>query len=122
VGGIGFIVNYASLVLFYHIIGWPIIIAQIIGAELALLSTFIGNNFWAFTHHNHIPLRRKFITFHISALMGILINSLCVILLVHFAHLFYGLALVVGSAAGLIWNYTLYTRFVFKAQSSKHKD
>jgi putative flippase GtrA len=117
VGGAGFVVNYLSLAGFYHLIGLPILVAQIIGAELALLATFVGNNFWAFTHHGHISFKRKFTTFHASALMGILINSTCVVILVHFAHLYYGLALVVGSLAGLVWNYTLYKKFVFKSHS-----
>jgi putative flippase GtrA len=119
VGGIGFLFNYASLALFYKLIGLPIIIAQILGAEIALLSTFVGNNFWAFKGHHHIQLKTKLIKFHMSAAAGLAINSILVIVLVHFAHLYYGLALVIGSAAGLVWNYTLYKRFVFKNHESK---
>lgn len=119
VGGLGFIVNYIALTLFYHLIGFPILIAQIIGSELALLSTFVGNNFWAFTHHDHISFRRKFITYHASALVGLLVNDLVVAGLVHFLHIYYGLALVAGTLAGLVWNYTLYKRIVFKTKSLK---
>jgi len=101
------------LALIYDLLGAPIIIAQIIGAETAVLATFLGNNFWAFTGHSHISIKKKLIKFHMSALAGLLINSTIVVLLVHYAHLYYGIALVVGSAAGLVWNYTLYKRFVF---------
>jgi len=111
---VGFVVNYLSLALFFDALGLPILIAQVISAELALLSTFVGNNFWAFTHHHHVSWRRKIVKFHASALAGLAINTAFVVLLVHFAHVYYGLALVVGSLAGLVWNYTLYKRFVFK--------
>jgi putative flippase GtrA len=114
VGGLGFIVNYAMLALVYDFLGAPILVAQILGAETALLSTFIGNNFWAFIGHHHISIKKKLIKFHVSALAGLFINSTFVVLLVKYAHLYYGAALVIGSAAGLVWNYTLYKRFVFK--------
>lgn len=111
--GAGFIVNYLGLAVFFDLLGLPILLAQLMSAELALLTTFVGNNFWAFTHHHHISLRRKLVRFHLSAFMGIVINSTFVVTLVHYAHLYYGLALVIGSIAGLMWNYTLYKRFVF---------
>lgn len=102
------------LALLFDLLGAPILVAQIIGGETALLATFVGNNFWAFVGHHHISLKKKLVTFHLSAFGGLFINSAFVVVLVHFMHFYYGLALVIGSAAGLIWNYTLYKRFVFK--------
>jgi putative flippase GtrA len=116
VGALGFLVNYGMLALIYDLLGAPILLAQVFGAETALLATFTGNNFWAFVGHHHVSLRKKLVKFHASALAGLAINSFCVVVLVHYAHLYYGLALVVGSAAGLAWNYTLYKRFVFRKQ------
>ena len=115
VGGCGFIVNYLMLALFFDLLGLPILAAQIIGAETALLATFIGNNYWAFGGHHKVRKRVKLLKFHISAFMGLLINSTCVVLLVELAHVYYGLALVTGSLAGMVWNYTLYKKFVFRA-------
>lgn len=121
VGGIGFVVNYAMLALVFDLLGASILVAQIVGAETALLATFLGNNFWAFVGHHHVSIRHKLAKFHLSALTGLLINSTCVVVLVHYAHFYYGLALVVGSLAGLIWNYTLYKRFVFKTHHHEPK-
>jgi putative flippase GtrA len=56
VGGLGFLVNYAMLALIYDLLGLPIIIAQILGAETALIATFFGNNFWAFIGHHHLSI------------------------------------------------------------------
>lgn len=114
VGGIGFFVNYGMLALVFDLLGASILVAQIIAGETALLATFVGNNFWAFIGHHHVPVWHKLVKFHASAFAGLAINSTCVVVLVHFAHFYYGLALVIGSIAGLVWNYTLYKRFVFK--------
>ena len=121
VGGLGFVVNYIMLALIYDLLGAPILVAQIAGAETALLSTFAGNNFWAFIGHHHVSIRKKIVKFHISAFAGLVINSICVVSLVRYAHLYYGLALVIGSAAGLTWNYTLYKRFVFATHRQQNK-
>ncbi len=118
IGGVGFVVNYIMLALLFDLLKAPIVVAQVIGAETAVLATFLGNNFWAFKGHHHISIKKKLLKFHASAIAGLIINSLCVVLLVHYGHVYYGLALVVGSLAGLIWNYTLYKRFVFGARSS----
>jgi putative flippase GtrA len=114
VGGLGFVVNYLMLTIMYHWLKLPILIAQIVGAEAAVISTFAGNNYWAFKGHHHISVWHKLVKFHLSAIVGILINSAFVVLLVKYAHIYYGAALIIGSAAGLAWNYTLYNRFVFK--------
>ena len=114
VGGLGFVVNYLMLALVYDLLNTPILLAQIVGAETALLATFVGNSYWAFKGHHHIPWKHKLVKFHMSALGGLVINSFIVVVLVRYAHIYYGLALIIGSAAGLVWNYTLYKRFVFK--------
>ena len=103
------------LALLFDILNAPILIAQIIGAETALLATFFGNNFWAFKGKHHHTFWIKLVRFHASALGGLLINSTSVVVLVKYGHLYYGAALVIGSVAGLVWNYTLYKKFVFKA-------
>lgn len=115
VGGVGFIVNFLGLALFFAALNIPILFAQILSAELAILATFLGNNFWAFRGHDHIPFLRKLWRFHASAITGIAINSAIVIVLVQVFGVYYGLALAIGSLLALVWNYTLYKRFVFKA-------
>lgn len=118
VGGMGFVVNFTMLAFLFDILSLSILISQIVGAETALLATFLGNNFWAFIGHHHISIKRKLVKFHATAGIGLLINSGCVVGLVKFAHFYYGLALVVGSIAGLTWNYTMNKRVIFK----KHPD
>lgn len=108
------------LALVYDLLNAPILPAQIVAGETALLATFVGNSLWTFLGHHHVAVWKKLIKFHISALAGLTINSTFVVTLVRFGHLYYGLALVVGSIAGLVWNYTLYKKFVFRAHISNN--
>src|ERR1035437_9578837 len=75
VGGMGFVVNFLMLAFLFDILNLPILPSQIVGAETALLATFLGNNFWAFVGHHHIPIRKKLIKFHGTAGIGLLIHS-----------------------------------------------
>lgn len=98
-----------------------ILISQIIGVELAVIVTFIGNNYWTFKGHQNKSMVNKFIKFQISAIGGVLINSGIVISTVQYLHFYYGLGLMIGSLTGLVWNYTLYKKFVFIIDN-KNKD
>lgn len=120
VGGIGFIVNYIGLTILFDILKIDIVVSQVVAAELAVVATFFGNNLWTFRFDHHHSLLNKLVRYHLGALVGIVINDLLVILLVHYVHVYYGIALVIGSAAALLWNYSIYKRIVFKpsAQSS----
>jgi len=116
VGAVGFVANFLGLALFFGLLNLPILVAQVISVELAILVTFAGNNYWAFDGHGHIPLVRKLWRFHASALTGMAINSAVVVGLVRFLGVYYGLALAAGSTVALVWNYVLYKRFVFRAR------
>lgn len=113
VGGVGFVVNFIGLTILFHMLGIPILISQLISAEVALIVTFFGNNYWAFSGDHHHTLKQKIMRYHMTAWIGVGINSLCVVLLVHYAHWYYGFALVVGAAVGLVWNYTLNKKVIF---------
>lgn len=121
VGTVGFVVNFVCLTLFFHILKLPILISQLMGAEIALFFTFTGNNWWAFRGDHHHSLMQKLVRYHMSSWVGLGLNSLCVVVLVKYAGWYYGFALVVGAAIGLIWNYTLNRRVVFLHKNSPAK-
>ena len=114
VGTIGFIVNYIMLAILYSGIHLQITLAQIIGAEVALLATFAGNNFWAFKLHQHISIRKKLITYHGTNWAAVLISSATVTVLVHFEGVYYGFALVIAALISMVWNYTFNKKIVFR--------
>lgn len=108
--------NYVVLLVLFDLLKVPIVISQLIGAESALLTTFSGNNIWAFRDHHHIPLKTKLIQYHFSSGAGIGITSTMVIVLVHFAHLYYLIALILSACVGMIWNYVFNSKIIFKAK------
>lgn len=116
VGTIGFIVNFLVLSLTFKVLDLPIWFAQLLSAEISLITTFFGNNYWSYKGHDHIHMGRKFITFQLTATTGLLINTFIVSVLVTHAHMFYGLALAFGSIASLLWNHNANKHFVFKKQ------
>ncbi len=50
VGGIGFIVDFGLSYVFIDVFFWEVWLATIISAESAIISNFIFNNFWSFSH------------------------------------------------------------------------
>src|ERR1700722_1429040 len=121
IGGIGFVINFIFLTVLYHWLKIPAFFSQLLSAEVALLATFVGNNFWTFSGHHHISIKKKLIKYHITSGAGLLLNTTTFTLLLHYPHLYYGLALIGGTAVGLVWNYTLYTKVIFKQQTPKDK-
>jgi putative flippase GtrA len=111
IGFTGFIVNYIVLILIFDLLGAPITVSQLIGAESALLTTFIGNNFWAFRDHHHIPIKHKLAKYHVTSGTGIVITSTIVVVLVKHMHVYYGLALAISACVGMVWNF-LFNKFV----------
>jgi dolichol-phosphate mannosyltransferase len=136
VGGLGFIINTAVLVAGVGL-GMTPANAGILGAELAIISNFFWNNLWTFsdrklTSWTKIP--GKFITFNFlsfgSALIqyaflkaGELIFGLArykgpivempLVRLVSWYMIFY----VAGVGVGLIWNYFMYSRVIWRKKS-----
>jgi putative flippase GtrA len=119
VGFIGFLVNFAGLSLFYHHLKISIVISQLVSAEIALICTFVGNNYWAFKADHHHSFLQKLGRYHMTSWVGLGINSAIVVVLVRYASLYYGLALVIGAAVALVWNYTLNKRFIFITKQEK---
>jgi putative flippase GtrA len=119
VGGVGFVMNYMLLTIIYHWLKFPALPSQAFSAEVVLLATFVGNNFWSFTGHHHISIKRKLIKYNLTSGVGLLLNIITFTLLLKYAHLYYGLALVGGTLAGLVWNYTFNIKVVFKQHAVK---
>lgn len=117
VGSGGFAINYVALFLFFDILNLPIWLSQIFGAEISLIATFFGNNFWSYKGHEQRSLMGKFVKFQVTATIGLIINTACVTIAVSHMGLHYGIALALGTFAGLIWNHNANKNIVFKAKA-----
>lgn len=118
VGAIGFLIN-TTILEFCVSFGFHPAAGSAIGAEFAILSNFILNNAWTFHHHKISGLRLipKFIQFNVAALGGLLIQSGTVFIGTHTTGLdTYFYWYIVGVSIGLIWNYIMYSRVIWKSK------
>ncbi len=91
---------------------------------IAILVTYLLNNFWSFSHSKKrsiLVLVRDFPVYAASSYVPIIFRSF----LVHYVEgafgngfLFVNLAFMTGVTFGLVWNYTVYSRIIWK--KAKH--
>ena len=116
VGGIGFIINTIALVglVRFGLAPW---MGSAIGAELAIISNFILNNSWTFQARkvSGKGLLPKFIQFNATSLGALAIQTGTVWLGTYllgngvYIYLYVG-----GVLLGMIWNYTMYSKVIWK--------
>lgn len=106
VGSFGFLVNLVFLTLFYRVFGITVFLAQLMGAEAALLSNLIWHHKWTYNHHKFKKsLSEIIIQFHLSSWTAIVGSAVFVSLAVSYLNMAYGLALAIASLLSLTWNY-----------------
>jgi dolichol-phosphate mannosyltransferase len=112
VGGTGFVINLVVLTLLHKVIGIPIFIAQVVGAETALFNNFMLHNNWTYKHKKvEKSIGSMLIQFHATTWPAILGSAVMVSLAVHFLHFSNLLALIASSAVVFAWNYT-WSKFI----------
>lgn len=94
----------------------------LISVEVAIISNFLINNFWTFKE-NKIKFNQvgrlifKFVQFNLTSLGSIFIQWIAIILGVRVfgsGLILDNLYTIVGILIGLIWNYTMYTKLIWK--------
>lgn len=140
VGGIGFLINTAGLIVGVHF-GLTPANAGAAGAEFAIVSNFILNNFWTFSDRQLTSWKQvpgKFIQFNVLSLGSLIIqyaslkigelifgltkykSAMIDLPLIKF-FTWYMLFYVAGVGLGLIWNYFMYSRVIWAKKSKATK-
>lgn len=116
VGTIGFIINTVVLEVMVRV-GYHPAMGSGVGAELAIISNFFLNNAWTFGSRKVQGIRiiGKFFQFNITSLGAILIQAGSVwagttLFGVEQYRWFY----LIGVGIGLVWNYTMYSKVIWK--------
>jgi dolichol-phosphate mannosyltransferase len=126
VGGIGFIINTIGLRFFAEVAHWHPAIASAVGAEFAIVSNFILNNFWTFQEKKiTVPLRMlfKFIQFNLTSLGAVVIQYVVVRIGVEiFGRPLYMVYFVIAVLIGLVWNYFMYSKVIWKKKEEMVKE
>ena len=120
VGALGFLINLAVLFLLHGLARAPLVIAQVMGAELAILSNFFFHSTWTYQNYVKMPFVTRIVKFHAAYLMGGVINSLTVVLTAHYLGLHYALGLVLGSILALGWNF-VWSKYHIWAKEGHHQ-
>lgn len=116
VGTIGFIINTLVLEVMVRI-GFHPVMGSGIGAEFAIISNFILNNSWTFGSQKAQGMHAvgKFLQFNITSLGAVIIQAGTVWI----GSLLFGVSsyrwfYILGVGIGLIWNYTMYSKVIWK--------
>ncbi|MDO8515534.1 MAG: glycosyltransferase [bacterium] len=123
VGGLGFIINTTVLIVGVNF-GMVPANAGALGAEFAIISNFILNNLWTFADRKvttPLEIIKKFIPFNVLSFGSAIIQFLflkageLIFGLEHYkASLWYMLFYIAGVAVGLVWNYIMYSKVIWK--------
>lgn len=119
VGTIGFIVNTVVLEFLVRL-GYHPVIGSVVGAELAIVSNFLLNNRWTFGSKSirgkaMIP---KFLQFNVTSVGAVIIQSGTIAIGTYlFGIPTYRMFYVLGVGIGLVWNYVMYSRIIWRTHS-----
>lgn len=118
VGGIGFLINATLLGVLNSKFGVEAGNASAIGAEIAIVSNFILNNFWTFSERQvrtPMALLGKFIQFNIASAGAVIIQKVVVSAGTYYTgeHLKF-LWFVVAVAIGMVLNFFIYSKVIWK--------
>ncbi|MEK7127315.1 MAG: glycosyltransferase [Patescibacteria group bacterium] len=126
VGGFGFFINTAVLIIGVNL-GMVPANSGMLGAEFAIISNFILNNLWTFSDRKvttPVEIIKKFIPFNVLSFGSAVIQFIFLKIgelifgLEHYkASLWYMLFYVAGVAVGLVWNYIMYSKVIWKKKN-----
>ena len=121
VGGCGFVVDETILTILHYLIGVDRYSARAVSIFCAATFTWWGNRNLTFAEHaatgGPLELAREWLKFMLANGVGAVVNYLTYYLFVSFAPVPFNnplLATAFGVGVGLIFNFTLSKRFVFK--------
>ena len=120
VGGIGFIVDTSIFTLCLYLLEWPLMSSRVIAFFCAATSTWLGNRYLTFSDTSQQGSKRKqWLKFMTSACISAIPNFITFKLSLEFLGsegIWAYVALVLGILIGMISNYLLSDKWVFKAK------
>ncbi len=103
---LGLLTTLGATVLLYHLLRLPLWLASAIAIQTAILVTYTLNSYITWRDRRRANAgRRRFATFEAVSLVGLGINEAVLLTSVDRFHVFYVLALLMGSGVAAVWNY-----------------
>lgn len=121
VGGVGFTINAAVLRGLVEYANWHPAPANLVGGAFAIFSNYNFNNLWTFKDRRGKGIRSyviRLVGFYISSGMGVIIvqTGTIFILSLLFGKERYFIYFLIGTFFLLIWNFTMYSKVIWKRQ------
>ncbi len=122
VGGVGFVVDSGLFNLFRLTI-FSTQIAPLFSGLTAMVVTFLLNNYWSFSERKLAGAKNKaksFIVYALSSAVPIVVRSRLVAVAINMfgdTTLVSNAAFFVGIVLGLVWNYVVYSKFIWRHKS-----
>ncbi len=105
VGALGLLTTFLGTVLLYRQLHLPLWLASAVAIQTAILVTFSLNSLITWRDRRGRGRGHRFVIFEGVSLVGLGINEAVLLTSVDRFHVFYLLALVLGSGAAAVWNY-----------------
>ncbi|HSD98996.1 MAG TPA: glycosyltransferase family 2 protein [Patescibacteria group bacterium] len=124
VGGLGFAINAIVLRVLVDAAHYNPSVANLVGAALAIFSNFNFNNLWTFKEQKIHGLREyfwKMLQFYATSAFGVIfIQTGTIFILDHLIGTkYYFYYFLLGTFFILIWNYFIYSKFIWRKKASK---
>ncbi|HEX5417550.1 MAG TPA: GtrA family protein [Chloroflexota bacterium] len=103
IGGSGVVVNLIVIHILFAQLHWTPVIASALAVEAAILSNFVGNNWWTFEQRTFSFFRLA--KYNLVALGGLLITTVIFTVLMQRFGLSYIIADLIGIGAATAWNF-----------------
>lgn len=131
VGGVGFIINFLILKILSDSYNWDHSLANLAGAAVSIFSNFNFNNIWTFKKHKVQGIMAyilKLIQFYATSIFGVIFIQTGAIFIgdrligegsFHFLVTvkYYYIYFVIGTGLLLIWNFFIYSKFIWKKKN-----
>lgn len=119
VGLTGLFINFTTYYLLANFANMNLVVANTIGAQLAIFSNYNLNNLWTFRNKRAktpVAYLGKMIMFFLSSNIGVWLFQNGAIYLgdKFYGREYYLIYFVIGTAILLVWNFTVYSRFIWK--------
>lgn len=117
VGVVGTACDFAVLITLVELVGAPLLVAKIVGAESAIVVMFTINERWTFASWGSnagLALLRRLLTSNLVRLGGIAVATTVLLVLTTWYDVPYVLANGVGIGAGFVVNYMMENLFTWR--------
>lgn len=117
VGGVAFLVDYSTLILFTEVFGLHYLLSATIAFTLGLITNYLLSVSWVFNKRTVSDWRTEFLIFTIIGIIGLGLNNLIMFLCTDKALIHYSVSKIIATVIVFFWNFLARKAILFKEHS-----